>query len=160
MQRRSTSRTAMRKASLSRKRPCRFLENVECSGTRTLEAEPAEPAIGQVQVDLLAQPSLGADAEAVADDQHADHQLRIDRRAARCGCRTARDAAAGRSGRGRDRCREADDQRDVILEVECVEELFLRDSLLSHHRGVTPSLVALSLQTLQSDGGSPSFSTE
>ena len=42
-------------------------------------SEAAEPAIGQVQMHLFAQPPLGSDAEAVADDQHADHQLRIDR---------------------------------------------------------------------------------
>ena len=29
---------------------------------------------------LFAQPAFGADAIAVADDQHADHQLRINRR--------------------------------------------------------------------------------
>jgi hypothetical protein len=33
-------------------------------------AEAAEPAIGEVQVDLLAQPSLRADAAAVADQEH------------------------------------------------------------------------------------------
>jgi hypothetical protein len=46
---------------------------------RPLESEPAEPAIGEVQVHLLAEPTLGPDAEAVADDQHPDHQLRVDR---------------------------------------------------------------------------------
>jgi hypothetical protein len=47
-------------------------------GHRVFEIEAAEPTIGQIQVDLFAQPSLGADAEAVADDQHAHHQLGID----------------------------------------------------------------------------------
>jgi len=47
---------------------------------RAVEPEPAEPAVGEVQVDLLAQPPVRADAEAVADDQHPDQQLRIDRR--------------------------------------------------------------------------------
>jgi len=46
----------------------------------SLQTEVAKPAIGEVQVNLLAEASLGADAEAVADDQHPDHQLRIDRR--------------------------------------------------------------------------------
>ena len=50
-----------------------------------VETEPAEPAVGEVEVDLVAKPTLGADAEAVADDQHADHQLGIDGRAARRG---------------------------------------------------------------------------
>ena len=49
---------------------------------RGIEAEPAEPAVTEVQMHLVAQPSLGADAEAVAHDQHADHQLGIDGRPA------------------------------------------------------------------------------
>src|ERR1700732_4497793 len=40
---------------------------------------PAEPAIGEVQLDLLAQPPLKANAVAVANDQHPDHQLGVDR---------------------------------------------------------------------------------
>ena len=51
-------------------------------GHVAVEAKPAEPAIGEVEMHLLAQPPLGADAEAVADDQHPDHQLGIDRRPA------------------------------------------------------------------------------
>src|SRR5439155_8116276 len=44
-----------------------------------VEIELARPAIGQVQLDLLAQLALGADAIAVADHEHPDHQLRINR---------------------------------------------------------------------------------
>ena len=45
-----------------------------------LQTEPAEPAIGKVQNRTsFAQPTLGTDAEAVTDDQHPDHQFRIDR---------------------------------------------------------------------------------
>ena len=47
-----------------------------------LEAEPAEPPVGQVEMNLLAQSTLGADAVAVAHQQHPDHQLRVDRGAA------------------------------------------------------------------------------
>jgi hypothetical protein len=46
---------------------------------RALKAKPAEPPICQVEVHLVAQPTLRADAHAVADDQHPDHQLRINR---------------------------------------------------------------------------------
>ena len=44
-----------------------------------VEPEPAEPAVRQIEVDLLAQAPLGADAEAIAHDQHPDHQFGIDR---------------------------------------------------------------------------------
>jgi hypothetical protein len=47
-----------------------------------VEPEPAKPAISEVEVDLVAQPPLRPDAEAIAKDQHADHQLRINRRPA------------------------------------------------------------------------------
>ena len=48
-------------------------------GHLAVEPKPAEPAIRQIEVDLLAQPPLGANAEAIADDQHPDHQLGINR---------------------------------------------------------------------------------
>jgi hypothetical protein len=47
------------------------------------EPEPAEPPVSQIEMDLFAQPPLRTDAEAVADDQHADHQLGINRGASR-----------------------------------------------------------------------------
>jgi hypothetical protein len=47
------------------------------------QPKPEKPAIGEVQMHLLAQATFGPDAEAVADDQHPDHQLRVDRGATR-----------------------------------------------------------------------------
>lgn len=44
-----------------------------------LQTQAAEPAIGEVQVHLLAQPPLRPDPEAVADDEHPDHELWVDR---------------------------------------------------------------------------------
>jgi hypothetical protein len=45
-----------------------------------VEPQPAEPAIGQVQMYFLAQAPLRAYAHAIAHDQHPHHQLGIDRR--------------------------------------------------------------------------------
>jgi hypothetical protein len=47
-----------------------------------IETQPAEPSVGQVQMDLLAQPPLRPDAKTIADYQHPDQQFRIDRRPA------------------------------------------------------------------------------
>jgi hypothetical protein len=44
------------------------------------KAQPAEPAIRQVQMGLFAQPPLRANAVAITDDQHANHQFGIDPR--------------------------------------------------------------------------------
>ena len=49
-------------------------------GHCAVEAQSTKPAVRQIEVHLFAQPPLRADAKAVADDQHADHQLRINRR--------------------------------------------------------------------------------
>ena len=45
-----------------------------------IKVEPAELAVGQIQVHFFAQPSLRADAVAVTHDQHTEHQFGIDRR--------------------------------------------------------------------------------
>ncbi len=42
-------------------------------GHRPLEIEPAEPAIGEVEVHLLAQAALRAYAHAIANEEHPDH---------------------------------------------------------------------------------------
>src|SRR5262249_53107700 len=47
---------------------------------RTVQTEPAEPPVGQIEVDLIAQAPLRSDAAAVTDQEHPDHELRIDRR--------------------------------------------------------------------------------
>ena len=48
-------------------------------GDTAVEPKPAKPSICQIKVDFLAQAPLRADAEAVAHDQHPDHQFGIDR---------------------------------------------------------------------------------
>jgi hypothetical protein len=85
---------------------------------------------------LLAEPSLGPDTEAVADDQHSDHQLRIDRRPA---CR----AVMGRQLLPHTiEVKQTIDPaqkmvgRDVILKTEIVEETALIRRLTTHHHNV------------------------
>src|SRR5208282_6465745 len=48
-------------------------------GYPAVEPESAEPAVCQIKVDLIAQPPLRANAKAVADEQHPDHQFGIGR---------------------------------------------------------------------------------
>ncbi len=53
----------------------------ECRVVRygVVQIEAAKPAVSEMQLDLLAQSPLEADAVAVAHDQHPNHQLRVDR---------------------------------------------------------------------------------
>jgi len=48
-------------------------------GNLAIQTESAEPSVRQIEMNLLAEPPLGPDAHAVADDQHSDHQLRVNR---------------------------------------------------------------------------------
>ena len=52
-------------------------------GHVALQPKPAKPTVCEIEMHLVAQSPLGADAKAVADQQHADHQLRINRWASR-----------------------------------------------------------------------------
>ena len=84
-------------------------------------------------MDLLAQPPLGADAEAVAHDQHPDHQFGIDR------------GPAHRAVEGPQLCADAPQINEpvdaaeqvirwhMILEAEIIEQLRRRD-LHAHHQ--------------------------
>ena len=117
-------------------------------GHIAFQPEPAEPAIGEVQMHLLAQPPLGPDADAVADDQHPDHQLGIDR---------------GPTGRAVERpqmlanARQVDEpvdraqqmiRRNMPLQVEAVEQRLLRHRPLAHHPTVSACLRRHRINTL------------
>jgi hypothetical protein len=51
-------------------------------GNLVVEIKPTKPAVGQMQLNLLTQPPLKANAVAVANDRHPDHKLGINRRPA------------------------------------------------------------------------------
>src|SRR5262249_7453957 len=48
-------------------------------GNLVVELEAADPTITEMEFDLFAQLPFKADSIAVADNEHPDHQLRIDR---------------------------------------------------------------------------------
>ena len=56
-------------------RKCRMIRD------SVLDAEPAEPAIGQVHLHFTADQPLRTDRKYIPHNQHPDHQLRINRRA-------------------------------------------------------------------------------
>ena len=49
------------------KEPMPVLREGRMIGNRAIEAETAEPAIGEIEIDLLAQTTLGTDAETISD---------------------------------------------------------------------------------------------
>ena len=99
-----------------------------------LQAEPAEPAIGEVEMHLLAEPPLRADAEAVADDQHPDHQLRVDRGPPDLAVEGPQMRADARQvDEAVDRAKQVVG-RDVPLQAELVEQRLLHHRPFAHHR--------------------------
>jgi hypothetical protein len=52
-------------------------------GNPVLDTELAKPSVGQIDLHLSANPSFRADRKHVADDQHSDHENRINRGPAR-----------------------------------------------------------------------------
>ena len=105
------------------------------------EFETAEPAIAEMKFDLLAQPPLEADAIAVADDEHSNHQLRVDRGSADVAVER-RQLLAKVSQHPRHDWIDAAQQMirgNVFFEVEKIEQLALINRLTTHH-DLRPSL--------------------
>jgi hypothetical protein len=98
-----------------------------------VQAEPAEPAVGQVKVHFLAQPPLRANAEAIAHQQHPDHQLRIDRGPA---YRAVEWGQVGSHALQVDEAIDGTEQvllRDMTLQRKLVEQLGLIYPAIAHH---------------------------
>src|SRR3984957_6141106 len=103
----------------------------------TTHARLKKPAVRQIEVDLVAQPPFGANAEAVADNEHPDHQLRIDRRATHLTIKRLQRLAEVIEGEMSVNAPEHVIDRDVFLKAEIIEQP-RRRSLKAHHR-VSPA---------------------
>jgi len=87
---------------------------------------------------LFAQPALGTDPHDVADDQHPDHQLGIDRGAADGaveGLELCPDA--GQVNKPVDRTKQVI-ARHMPLEIKLVEQCRLHACAFAHHRRILP----------------------
>lgn len=107
------------------------------------QLEPAKPPICEVQMDLLEEPSLGPNAEAVPHDQHANQQIRIDRGAA---CVAVERSQVMPDTGQIDEAVDGSQQvivGDVILHGELVEQRALRLLLRSQHRRSPASILKL-----------------
>jgi hypothetical protein len=67
---------AVAEALVAGTRECRVIRDL------VLDAQTTEPPIGEVHLYLAAQQPLRADGKHVTQDQHPDHQYRINRRTA------------------------------------------------------------------------------
>ena len=103
-----------------------------------VEAQPAEPAVGQVEVDFLAQAPLGADTKAVPHQQHPDHQLGINRRPThRAVVRLKVDPNARQIDEPVNRPQHVI-ARDMPFQAKAVKQRLLHHSPFAHHRPRLP----------------------
>ena len=102
-------------------------------GNRAFKTKATEPAIGEIEINFLAQPPLRPDAEAVADQQHPDHQLGVDRGASGRGII----AFEGFSGRAKIKNR-IDHAQQMIARNMAFEPKLIKQTrrfvLTPHHR--------------------------
>ena len=101
-------------------------------GHSVAQIEPAEPTICEVEVHLLAQAAFRADAEQIANQQHPEHQLRVDRGSpTRAIARRQRLAHEAEVQHAVDASEQVVD-RHMIIEPETIEQRPLRH-LPTHH---------------------------
>ncbi|EIN03194.1 hypothetical protein WQE_00110 [Paraburkholderia hospita] len=102
-------------------------------GDCVFQAKATEPAVSKVEMYLFAQTSFGANAEAVAHNQHADHELRIDRRPT--GVAVVRCEVLAKSIEVEVAINTAQQvrTRNMVIKVKGVEEFVLTTTLLTHH---------------------------
>ena len=106
-----------------------------------VEVELAEPSIGKVKLDLLAQTAFRPDAIAVPDNKHPDHQFRIDRRAADVAVKGSQ-LLVQVGQHGGDEDVHSPYQvvlRNHIIEIELVEQLSLFPIPSTHHPRFLPT---------------------
>ena len=72
-------------------------------------------------MDLLAQPALRTNAEAIADDEHSDHQLGIDRGSAYLAVKRPQRLAEIIEGEMAVNAPEQVIERDVVVEAEIID---------------------------------------
>lgn len=109
-------------------------------------------------MDFLVQPTLGPNTQAVADDEHADHEFRIDRRPA--GVAVERRQMLAQFAQIQEAINASNQviARDVIVQVECVEQVVLNDAL-THHDALPPSMTTSMQRASELLGSGKFFNT-
>src|SRR5450432_1613718 len=103
-----------------------------------LDAELAEPAIGEVHLHFTADQPLRADRKHIPHDQHPDHQFRIDRRATHRRIVRCKFAAKPRQIEGSIDLPYQVIFGDRIAKTKLVEQLTLVTLQTAHHGSTSP----------------------
>jgi hypothetical protein len=80
-----------------------------------IQTEPTKPAVREIKMNFFAQAALRPYAHAIADDQHADHQLRIDQ---------------GATGAAVQRFQRLTDAIEVAMPIDASQDVIGRDMIV------------------------------
>src|SRR6266536_1499377 len=124
-----TQEVAVAEAAMPIDRECRVIWHF------VVEIEAAKPAVGEMQLNLLAEPPLKANAVAVAHNQHPDHELGIDRGPANVAVERRELLSQVSQNPRHDRIDPAQQiaRRNTLFEVKQIEQLALIARLPAHH---------------------------
>ena len=101
-------------------------------GNPVLQTQPAEPAVDQIRLHLLAQAPLRTDRSAVAGQKHPHHQLGTDRRAARMAVVGLQLAAQPAQVQNRVDLAQEMIARNHLIEIELIEKAVLPTTTPAH----------------------------
>ena len=115
-------------------RECRVIRHL------VLETKTTEPPVAKVEFNLLAQSPIEADAVAVADDQHPDHELGVNRRTTDVAVERLELLAQIAKDPRHDRIDPSQKMaaRNTPFEIEQIEQLALIARLPPHHAQPPP----------------------
>jgi hypothetical protein len=103
-------------------------------GDHILKPEPTEPPVGQVEINLLTEPPFRADRVAIADQQHPDHQFRINRGATRMAVKGRKLGAQPAQIKDRVETTQQVIARHTVFEIELIKKTVLLSNLLAQHQ--------------------------
>jgi hypothetical protein len=107
-------------------------------GHSPIESEAVEPAIGEVEMHFVAQPSFRTDAHHITHDQHPQHQLRINRGSACVAIKRLQPFAdIAKINEPINRPQHVI-ERNMPLKTKALKQRFLRTYLFTHHRANPP----------------------
>src|SRR5215469_6947183 len=108
-----------------------------------LEPQSAKPAVRQIEVRLFAQSPLGSYAVAIADQQHPDHQLRIDRGSPSVAVERSKLVAQTAQIEDAVDLPQRMIGRNPVVETKFIEQPLLHPGLLPHHPPVPQPLLMI-----------------
>ena len=111
-------------------------------GNGVLKAQAAEPSIGEIDLNVTADLAFRADRKDITDNQHPDHQFRINRRPTEGAVKWRKFPVNPTRIQHRVNASNQVVRRDNLIKAELVEKLLLASCLPPHHRPISTAVAS------------------